>query len=222
MKNRVLSACACGALFLLLIVLVRAVDVAAIGPAGTSVGLSHVNGPIHRALGYSALWYRVSEALGGLTLLVAAAFAVLGIFQLVRGRSLAKVDRELIALGGLYAAVAVLYIFFDKVAVNYRPVLMPGEASPEASFPSSHAMLVCTVMGSAMMLADRYAPRRLVRPLRIACGAVIAVTVAGRMISGVHWFTDILGGALISAALLLAFSAALRKYGRKRRGAKRA
>ncbi len=37
------------------------------------------------------------------------------------------------------------------------------------------------------------------------CLSVIAVTVIGRLIAGVHWFTDILGGILISITLLSIF-----------------
>ncbi|MBO6094010.1 MAG: phosphatase PAP2 family protein, partial [Oscillospiraceae bacterium] len=74
---------------------------------------------------------------------------------------------------------------------------------PEASFPSSHTMLVCVIMGSSIPLLGKYVKSDvLCTVLRIICAAIIAVTVIGRLISGVHWFTDILGGILISVMLL--------------------
>jgi undecaprenyl-diphosphatase len=35
---------------------------------------------------------------------------------------------------------------------------------------------------------------------------VLVIAVAGRLLSGVHWFTDIVGGVLISMTLLACFS----------------
>lgn len=204
-----LAGCFC-VLTVILIALLLFVDVAPIGPVDTKVGLSHLNGAFHDLTGVNWTWYKITNILGMSEIAVAAAFALAGFWQLIRRRSLAKVDREIFALGGLYAVVVALYILFDKVAVNYRPVLMEGETFPESSFPSSHTMLVCTVLGSAIMVMGRFVKNDDLRKiLRVVCGIVIVVTVVGRLISGVHWLTDIVGGVLISAALLAVFSGAL-------------
>lgn len=114
-----------------------------------------------------------------------------------------KVDREILSLGGLYIVVIGLYLFFENVIINFRPIIMPDNTHPEASFPSSHTMLVCVIMGSAAMLINRYIRNKpLNRILRAVCYVIIGVTVVGRLIAGVHWFTDILGGILISVTLL--------------------
>ena len=190
-------------LAVLLIVLIRFADVAAIGPEGTSIGLSAANQAVHQLTGVNMIWYDITDWLGFAALLTAFIFAVVGFVQMIKRRSLLKVDGDILALGGLYVVVIVLYLFFEKVIVNYRPILMPGCEHPEASFPSSHTMLVCVIMGSAIMLLPRYIrDHTLCRVLRAVCWAVIAVTVIGRLIAGVHWLTDILGGLLISAALL--------------------
>lgn len=215
-------ACVFALLFVLLLVLVKTVDVAAVGPEGTEIGLSHLNAAVRDALGFHPAWYRITQALGYLAIGVAAAFALVGLVQLVRRGSFWKVDREIGALGILYAVVAALYALFEVVAVNYRPVIMPGEAHVEASFPSSHTMLVCVVMGSAMLLARRYLGARWERGACAAAQAlgalVIALTVFGRLYAGVHWLTDILAGAALSASLLSLYAGFI---GRPRRGGRR-
>ena len=154
--------------------------------------------------------YKLTQVLGYAVLLLVAVFAVVGLLQLIRRKSLWKADREILALGCLYVVVFALYILFEKAIVNYRPVIMPGELAPEASFPSSHTMLACTVLGSAAALLKKYVKdESLVRILRALCVVVALVIVCGRLFSGVHWLTDIIGGLLYSAALLFLFSGAL-------------
>ena len=190
-------------LTVILIALVRLVDAAPIGAQGTSIGLSHLNQFVFDLFGVNMLWYNITDWLGVAAVLTGFVFAVTGLVQLIKRRSLLKVDREILALGGLYIVVIGLYLFFENVIVNYRPIITPDNTSPEASFPSSHTMLVCVIMGSAAMLINRYIRNKpLNRILRAVCYVIIGVTVVGRLIAGVHWFTDILGGILISVTLL--------------------
>ena len=126
--------------------------------------------------------------------------------QLVKRKSLLKVDRELLGAGVLYAVVLALYVAFEKIIVNYRPVIMPDETAPEASFPSSHTLLACVVFGSAIILADTYVRKHKARKtVRAVFAVLILVMVAGRLLSGVHWITDIIAGLLYSGSLLSAF-----------------
>ena len=190
-------------LTVILIALVRLADVAPIGAQGTSIGLSHLNQFVFDLFGVNMLWYNITDWLGVAAVLTGFVFAVTGLVQLIKRRSLLKVDREILSLGGLYIVVIGLYLFFENVIINYRPIIMPDNTSPEASFPSSHTMLVCVIMGSAAMLINRYIRNKpLNRILRAVCYVIIGVTVVGRLIAGVHWFTDILGGILISVTLL--------------------
>ncbi|MBQ6165200.1 MAG: GNAT family N-acetyltransferase [Clostridia bacterium] len=206
-KIKFVTAAVSGALAALLIVLVRFADVAAIGPEGTSVGLARLNRFVFDLFGVRLLWYHITDWLGVIAILTAIVFAAAGLVQLIRRRSLFKVDREILLLGGLYLDVIGLYVLFERAVVNYRPIIMPDGVRPEASFPSSHTMIVCVIMGSAIMLVGKYIKRKPLRTaLRLLCAAVIAVTVFGRLISGVHWFTDILGGLFIGAALLALYS----------------
>lgn len=209
MKNRIkfIASGVFFALFAIMIVLVRFVDVATVGAGGTSIGLSHINTAVRDALGVHIVWYDITQILGYLAILVAFSFAMLGLYQLIRRKSLKKVDPEIWALAGLYMAVIALYALFEVVIINYRPIIMPGEADPAASFPSSHTMLIFTVMTSAPAMLSKYIKnKKIVCAAALLCAAVVLLTVFGRLYCGVHWFTDILAGVLISASLVFAFS----------------
>ena len=197
-----------GALFALLIVLLRCVDVEPVGAAGTSVGLSHMNRFVFELTGVNMVWYNITDWLGLAAIFAAFLFAATGLVQVIKRRSILKVDKEILALGGLYILVIGIYVLFENVIVNYRPIIMPGCSNPEASFPSSHTMLVCVIMGSTIIIIGKYIKKKsLCMVIRGICAAVIAVTVVGRLISGVHWFTDIIGGLLISTFLLVLYFA---------------
>ena len=204
MKHRRLITAGIGFLLtVVLIALVRLVDVAPIGAQGTRIGLSHLNQFIFDLFGVNMLWYHITDWLGIAAILTAFVFAVTGLVQLIKRRSLLKVDREILSLGGLYIVLIGLYILFENVIINYRPIIMPDNTHPEASFPSSHTMLVCVIMGSAVMLINKYIKNKtLNKTLRAICFAIIGITIIGRLIAGVHWFTDILGGIMISVTLL--------------------
>ena len=200
------------ALFILTIALVKCVDIDAVGPAGTSIGLSHLNKAVHDLIGVHMFWYQVTNLLGFWAILCGAIFACIGLKQLIERKSLKQVDAKILALGGLFVLLGVVYVLFEKVVINCRPVLMEGETVPEASFPSSHTVLAFVIFGAiAMMLKDYLQDKRLVSMLQNACLVLILVSVIGRLISGVHWLTDILGGIFLSYALLMVFSGLLEK-----------
>lgn len=199
-----------GLLFVALIYMLKTYDVAPIGPDGTSVGFSTINGKIHDYTGVNMQWYKLTELLGYAALGICAMFGFAGLVQLIRRKSFAKVDKSIYTLAGLYVVVIGLYIFFEKFIINYRPVIMPDAAAPEASFPSSHTMLIITVMASTAMVLGRYVRNVFLKnTLGLLCAAVIIVTVYGRMICGVHWFTDIIGGILLSVTLMFFFAGVL-------------
>lgn len=219
--KRIITALVSGALFAVLIVMLKKYDVAAIGPNGTSVGFSTINKAVHDLTGVHMTWYTITDIFGYLAICICALFGLIGLAQLIRRKSLMKVDRTILGLGVLYVVVIGLYVMFEKVIINYRPVIMPGETAPEASFPSSHTMLIITVMASASLVIGQYVSNRsTANIIRIVCAAVIAVTVLGRLYCGVHWFTDIIGGILLSITLVELFAAFLDQYGGRYRGEK--
>ena len=210
MKRKAVAAVICFLLFLLLLAALKILDVQAIGPEGTIVGLAVINGAIHEATGVNMALHKITSYLGVFSIMVAICFACLGLFQLIRRRSLLKVDPEILALGCLYVIIAVLYLLFEIIVINERPVIMPGDEHVEASFPSSHTLLSFVILGSAMIVLGKYVPnRRLCGLLQGVLGVLLFVSVFGRLLSGVHWFTDILGSIFLSAALLLLFAGVL-------------
>ncbi|MBO4881686.1 MAG: phosphatase PAP2 family protein [Firmicutes bacterium] len=212
MRKKVGKACISFALFILLIALVTSIDLAVIGPANKAIGLSHLNGAVHNLVGVYMIWYKITNYLGYLAILCGLIFAVIGLKQLIERKSLGQVDKPILALGGLFVLLGIIYVLFEKVVVNCRPVLMEGETVPEASFPSSHTVLAMVIFGAiAMLVKDYVKDKKTAALLQNLCLVLMIVSVIGRLISGVHWFTDILGGVLLSYALLQLFSGVLEK-----------
>ena len=197
--------------FVVFTIMVVTIDVQPVGPAGSSVGFATLNSAVHNFFGEISLFYYLTQALGLLAIAVAGAFAVLGCVQLIKRKSLLKVDRCVIALGITYIVVIALYVLFEKLALNYRPVIT--DEGLEASYPSTHTMLILTIFGTARFALHRllkdFKNQKLVRALEIACIIIMFITVIGRLICGVHWCTDILGSLLISTAIVSCYSKAI-------------
>lgn len=187
------------------IIIVRKVDVQMIGPKNSEVGLASINSFFHKLLGSNMTIYKITEILGMIALLIVGVYAVIGLVQLIKRKSLKKVDNKIIALGILYVLLGIVYVLFEKLIINYRPVLIDGEL--EASFPSSHTMLaICICMSSIMVNKDFIKNKKYLKLTNIGLLILMTLIVLGRFISGVHWFSDIVGGIIISITLLSCFN----------------
>ena len=187
--------------FIAFTILVKTVDVQPVGPQGSLTGFSALNTQIHQFLGTNAFCYTLTQILGVLAILTAAAFACTGLVQLIKRKSLLKVDQNLLFLGLIYILVIILYILFEKLAINYRPVVL--EEGLEPSYPSTHTMLILTIMGTGVRAMKGYIKNKtLLIILQIFFLKISAVTVVCRLLSGVHWFTDIIGGVQVSLAFI--------------------
>ena len=201
------SVCAFAA-FTALTVLLLFVDVRPIGANGGEVGFATLNGRFYGITGVNMLLYTVTDWLGLVPIAVALGFAVLGLCQLMRRKSLLKVDISLLLLGGFYIAVIASFFLFENAVVNYRPILINGISEP--SYPSSTTLLFTCVMPTALLqLNGRIKNKRLKHSVFAVITAFTVFTVVGRLLSGVHWLTDIIGGALLSLALVSAYAAAV-------------
>ena len=205
-RNFCIAACMLSA-FLLWTAAIQFVDVEAIGPQESSVGFAAINQFVHNLTGVHMSLYTITDWLGLVPLVFVMGFALLGLIQWIKRKNILKVDYNILILGGFYIVVMAVYVLFEMLVVNYRPVLICGIL--EASYPSSTTMLVMCVMPTAIMQFNaRIKNGILKRWVSSAITVFIAFMVIGRLVSGVHWFTDIVGGALLSAGLVMLYCSA--------------
>lgn len=189
---------------------VRCVDVQPIGPCGSSVGFAAVNGAFHGLTGVHWWLYNVTDWLGLVPIGFVLGFGVFGLVQWMCRRSLVKVDADILILGGFYLVVLAAYLLFEMVAINYRPVLVEGFL--EASYPSSTTLLVLCVMPSVMLQFHRRLPAGAFKTaVQLLLAAFTVFMAVGRLISGVHWLSDIIGSVLLSGGLVLLYAALTEK-----------
>ena len=198
-------------IFFLFTALVLTVDLQAIGPEESKVGFATMNGAFKNAIsgladtneGYSKILYDVSDLIGFAPLLMALGFAILGLCQAIKRKSVFKVDSEILILGAFYVVVLMTYVAFEIIPpINYRPVLIEGKR--ETSYPSSHTMLAICLCTTAIFELSRLLRKKkaLMIIADVLCGAIGVAILVGRLLSGVHWLSDIIAGVLISAALV--------------------
>ena len=194
--------------FVLWTVLIQCVDVQAVGQNGTKVGFADFNVWFHQLTGVHMTLYTITDWLGLVPIFICLFFGALGLVQLIKRRSLLRVDADILLLGVYYVLVIVCYLIFEMMPVNYRPVLIEGRL--EASYPSSTTLLVLSVMPTLMLQANRRVSNAMIK--KAAAVFVIAFSafmVIGRLISGVHWAADIIGSILLSAGLFIMYRSAV-------------
>ena len=194
------------AAFILWTLLIRTVDVQAIGPKETKVGFAALNGWFHRLTGVHMTIYTITDWLGLIPILICGVFGVLGLVQWIRRKRLFKVDADILLLGVYYILVIMAYLVFEMIPINYRPVLIEGHL--EASYPSSTTLLVLSVMPTLVFQVDRRVKAPWIRHALVLFSILFSVfMVIGRTVAGVHWLTDIAGAEILSAALYLLYKA---------------
>ena len=186
-------------------ILLTTIDVKSIG-VDREVGFATINNKL--TFSYNKTIYKITEVLGYIALLIPVIYACIGLLQLIKRKSLKKIDKELFILAGFYVIVLLVYVFFEKVIINYRPVIL--EEGLEASYPSSHTLMALFFTISAIILNNKLFKNKtkLINIILLVLGLTIVI---GRYISGVHWFTDIVGSILISSTLLTLYNYIIKK-----------
>lgn len=200
-KNNVITSLLAIGLCVFYTLCVRFYDYRAIGPLNSKVGFATLNERFKDYIGVHMTLYKVTNILGIFLGLIALAFVIIGVIQLVKRKKIFKVDKEIILMGCFYVVVIAVFFLFEKLKINYRPILDHGDL--EASFPSTHVFITLCIGVSAMLITNKYfKPYRLIN---ILIGLLMAAIIILRVISGVHWFTDIIGGIFIGGTLLYIF-----------------
>lgn len=196
--------CVCMMVFIIWTIAVRKVDVQSIGPNSTDVGFATWNGWFHELTGVHMELYTITDWLGLIPVFVCMIFAGIGLKQWINRRNLFKVDHDILILGIYYVVVILSYLFFERIPINYRPVLIEGRM--EVSYPSSTTLLVLCVMPTLIeQTMRRMKLKKLKQAIRYVTVWFSACVVLGRLVSGVHWFTDIVGATILSAGLFLIY-----------------
>lgn len=188
--------------------LIQKVDVQPVGQKGTDVGFAVLNCWFHKLTGVHMGLYTITDWLGLVPVFVCIVFGGIGLWQLIKRKNLFKVDTDLIYLGIYYVIVIFGYLFFEMCPINYRPILIEGIL--EASYPSSTTLLVLSVMPTLVLQANRRIENKYLK--RIICAFTVvfsAFMVIGRLVSGVHWLTDIMGAVFLSTGLFYLYKAAV-------------
>ena len=198
-------------MFVIWTILIMMVDVQPFGQNETNIGFATVNCWFHNLIGVHMTIYTITDWLGLVPIFVCFMFGIVGLVQLIKRRSLFKVDGDIIVLGIYYVVVIVAYLIFEMIPINYRPILINGFL--EVSYPSSTTLLVLGVMPTLWEQTNRRIYNKfLKRIIRVFVISFSCFMVAGRVIAGVHWITDIIGGILLSAGLFMIYKAAVLLY----------
>ena len=186
--------------------LIQCVDVKPSGQNGTQIGFATFNCWFHSITGVHMAIYTITDWLGLVPVFICMVFGGVGFVQLIKRKSLFKVDRDLIFLGIYYVVVIFGYLIFEMIPINYRPILIEGML--EASYPSSTTLLVLSVMPTLIFQVKRRSTNPFLRETVCVLTVIFsAFMVIGRLVAGVHWFTDILGAIVLSAGLYCMYKA---------------
>lgn len=203
-KKLILMAGSLFLIFVLYTLLVKFIDVKAIGPNDSKVGFASLNQIVHQWFPLNLTLYHVTDWGSILPIGVALLFAILGLVQLIKRKRIKKVDGNILALGICYLSTFIVYVFFEFVVVNRRPVLLDGIL--EASYPSSTTMLSLVILVTCIDQVNIYIQSKVLNcGCKIMCIGYASFLVIGRIISGVHWVSDIIGAMIVSAALIISY-----------------
>ena len=191
-------------LFILWTLLLLCIDVRPIGPRESVVGFSSMNSYVHNLIGVNFTLYNITDWLGLVPFCFIISFGIIGLIQWIKRKNILKVDFNILMLGIFYLIVMAVYLFFEIFPINYRPVLINGYL--EASYPSSTTMIVmCVIPTTIMQLNSRIKNSVFKKCIIVMLIIFIIFMVIGRLISGVHWISDIIGGALFSSGIVILY-----------------
>jgi len=203
LRNFILTGCLFLA-FVIFTIVVKVVDVRPVGAIGSRVGLSSLNQWFFNLLGINSIFDVITDILGVLVILIALVYVGIGILQLFKRKSIKKIDKELQLLAIVYFLMAAFYILFEIMIINYRPILVGGELA--ASYPSSHVLLTIVIVGTTAIIINKRESRKNIKVASSVAAVILSIaSVAGRLLAGVHWLTDVIAGALLASSIVMLY-----------------
>ncbi|MBP5684560.1 MAG: phosphatase PAP2 family protein [Bacilli bacterium] len=188
--------------------LVKYIDVKAIGPLNSKVGFATLNKFVKGLLPYNETFYKVSKYAGILPFGFVGIYGLMGLINLIKSKGFKKMDKRYLVLGLFYLIFVCIYIFFENVVINYRPVLK--DMALEASYPSTHTLLAICLCGTSLLVSKNLIKDKTFKILfDIAAWILMITIVVTRVLSGVHWASDIIGGIILSLTYLSFFKCSL-------------
>ena len=140
-------------------------------------------------------WDKISDIILISSLMVLVVFAVLGLYQWIKRKSLAKVDKPLLWMILPLVLMAITYYIFDHFLIwNTRP-----NGSGEPSFPSTHVMVVATIFFCIAIILPRYVRSKAMCIVIDLLMLLLLVSVCvGRVAANMHWISDVIGGIIFA------------------------
>ena len=175
------------------------------------LGLSSINKSFHKAFPYNDSFYKLSKIASIFMFMILALPVIYGVLDLIEAKGLKNLNRRNYVILCYLALIAILYVFFDHVVLNYRPVVMDMEeyldaGHAAASYPSTHALLSTTIGGLGIVESLRRFKKPWLKWVSLACISVISVVVLlSRTFAGVHWLTDIVAGVLFGLSMVFLY-----------------
>lgn len=200
------------ACFIVWTILIQIIDVQPIGQNGTDIGFATFNHWFHELTGVHMELYIITDWLGLVPIAVCIGFAGMGLVQWMQRKSLLRVDYDILFLGIYYAVVLFVYLLFETIPINYRPILIEGIM--EVSYPSSTTLLVLCVMTTLVeQIKRRFKQDMTKQVISMSVFCFSLFMLLGRLVSGVHWFTDIIGSIMLGTGLFCIYKSLVLLWG---------
>ena len=191
-------------LFVVNTLLVMFVDVQPVGLQGSNVGMAGINTAVYNFFGSNPLWHKATTLLGYLQVFLAAIYVPVLIYQFIRYRSFAKIDKSILIFLLFSLIVLAFYVGLGKIPINFRPVLDDGMLKP--SYPSCHTILSFGVTGMIFVqVLAKFRPSKLKVLCLILLAGIMLLSSFGRLPAGDHWLTDIIGGLFLGLMLVMLY-----------------
>lgn len=187
--------------FIVLLIVVKTVNVKT-NALGIEVGLYSINNSLLPSVSITEFG-SLSDILMLISFVFFGIVGLMGISEFLKKRSLRKVNHIYYLYVCMLLLIVIIYLFFEIVTVNYRPILIDGVK--EASFPSSHIFITSSLVLCSCYVFSKYIGKNYSKSLYIISIIMIIFVTFGRLLSKNHWFTDCIAGLLISFVLYFGF-----------------